>query len=88
MSAIMGLRQRIISEIYDEHTDKVVNREIVNDKEIKKPKYIDDLGHNHKEQIDMLQNIQDTFLFTQSILITPELCVLCGGNTTKAGHTS
>ena len=30
----MGLRQRIISEVYDEQTDKVVNREIINDKEI------------------------------------------------------
>jgi len=39
----MGLRQRIISEIYDEQTDKVVNREIVQDKEIKKPKIIDDV---------------------------------------------
>ena len=83
----MGLRQRIISEVYDEQTDKVVNREIINDKEINKPKSIEDLGYNHKAQIDMLHNIQEAFLVTQSTLITPEACVVCGGKTNKAGHT-
>ena len=55
----MALRQRIISEIYDESNDKVVNREIITDKKIEKPTSIEELGYDHKEQIDLLQQIQD-----------------------------
>lgn len=73
----MGLRQRIVTEIYDEKDNKIVDREIVNDKPIKKPESIEDLGYNHKEQIDLLQHIQDTFLFT---LPNPQLYSILGNN--------
>ena len=36
----MGLRQRIVTEIYDEKDNKIVDREIINDKPIKKPESI------------------------------------------------
>ena len=76
----MGLRQRIVTEIYDEKNNKIVNREIINDKPIKKPEIIDDLGYNHKEQIDILQNIQDIFLGTQSTTLVSETCEKCGSS--------
>ena len=45
----MALRQKIISEIYDEKNNKVVDRKIIEEKPIKIPTEIDDLGYNHKE---------------------------------------
>ena len=59
----MGLRQRIESEIYDEKASKVVDRQIIADKKIENPKQIDDLGYDHQEEISILQEIQDAFLF-------------------------
>lgn len=81
----MGLRQRIISEIYDESNDKVVNREIIKDKAIERPEVMDDVGYSHKEQIEILQNIQDNFLLTQTPMMVSEKCKLCGSRTTKGG---
>ena len=40
----MVLRQRIVSEIYDEKDNKIVDRKIIEDKEIKSPQKIDDIG--------------------------------------------
>ena len=68
----MVLRQRIISEIYDESNDKVVNREIIQDKAIKRPEVIEDLGYNHKEQIDILREVQNDFFFC-SICISQDI---------------
>jgi hypothetical protein len=65
----MGLRQRIVSETYDEKDNKIVDREIINDKPIKKPESIGDLGYNHKEQIDLLQHIQDSFFLLKQPLL-------------------
>ena len=53
----MTLKQRIVSEIYDEKDNKVVDRKIIIDKKIEKPEKIDDLGYDHKEQISILQEI-------------------------------
>lgn len=81
----MGLRQRIVSEIYDEKDSKVVDRQIIKDKKIENPKKIDDLGYNHEEQISLLQEIQDSFLFNQTKLIAPESCPKCGSRVVKGG---
>jgi hypothetical protein len=82
----MGLRQRIISEVYDEKDNKIVDRKIIVDKEIKKPEKIEDLGYDHKEQINILQEIQDAFLFTQSTLIISNKCSTCGSRVIKSGY--
>ena len=68
----MALRQRIISEIYDEKNNKVVDRQIIEDKKIDTPKVIDNVGYNHREQIAILQEIQDIFLLNQSKLISDQ----------------
>ena len=65
----MSLRQRIVSEIYDEKDNKIVDRKIITDKKIENPEKIDDLGYDHKEQISILQEIQDVFLFNQTKLM-------------------
>ena len=41
----MSLRQRIISEIYDEQDNKVADRQIIEDKKIETPKEIDNIGY-------------------------------------------
>ena len=85
----MTLRQRIISEIYDERDNKVVDGRIIEDKKIETPVKIDDLGYNHQEQIKIIQEIQGAFLFSQSKLITPpERCYKCGERVNKSGYTS
>ena len=83
----MGLRQRIISEIYDEKDNKVVDKQIIEDKKIETPKKIDDIGYNHLEQIAILQEIQDVFLANQSKLLNPESCPQCGSRVAKGGCT-
>ncbi|MDC0865063.1 ISKra4 family transposase [Rickettsiaceae bacterium] len=83
----MALRQRIISEIYDETNNKVVDRQIIEDKKIESPKAIDNVGYNHGEQIAVLQEIQDIFLLNQSKLLSPDSCPQCGSNVAKGGHT-
>ncbi len=82
----MGLRQRIISEIYDEKDNKVVDRQIIIDKEIPKPKKIDEVGHDQKEQIEILQKIQDAFLLTQTSMMAPEKCPTCGSRVVREGY--
>lgn len=81
----MGLRQRIISEIYDEKDNKVVDRQIIKDKKIETPEKIDDLGYNHQEQISILQEIQDAFLLSQSKLMFPAVCPKCNSKVIKRG---
>lgn len=82
----MALRQRIVSEIYDERNNEIVYRQIIQDKAIKKPKKIEELGYNHKEQISMLQLIQDTFLNEQQKTLILKECNICGSKVSKAGR--
>ena len=81
----MALRQRIISEIYDEKNNKVVDRQIIEDKKIETPKEIDNIGYNHGEQITILQEIQEIFLLNQSQLLSPDSCPQCGSKVAKGG---
>lgn len=83
----MTLKQRIVSEIYDEKDNKVVDRKIITDKKIEKPEKIDDLGYDHKEQISMLQEIQDVFLFNQTKLTALLNCPKCGSRVIRRGNT-
>ncbi|MFK7973976.1 MAG: ISKra4 family transposase [Rickettsiaceae bacterium] len=83
----MTLRQRIISEIYDEKDNKIVDRQIIEDKKIETPKEIDNIGYNHGEQIAILQEIQDIFLVNQSKLLSPDSCPQCGSRVAKGGCT-
>ncbi|WP_162902410.1 hypothetical protein, partial [Facilibium subflavum] len=62
----MALKQRIVTEIYDDQTQDIVHREVTEEKVIKSPKSIDDLGYNHTEQIEILHRVQDNYLKFQS----------------------
>ena len=83
----MALRQRIVSEIYDEKDNKIVDRKIIIDKKIENPEKIDDLGYDHKEQISILQEIQDVFLFNQTKLMALLSCPKCGSRVIRRGSS-
>lgn len=85
----MAIKQRIISEVYNDQTQEICHREIIKDKVIDSPKEIDDIGYNHPEQIELIQGIQDAFLLSQmSLLDVGQQCPHCGSPTSKAGATS
>ena len=84
----MALRQRIVSEIYDEKNNEIVDRQIIQDKEIRKPEKIEEIGYNHEEQISMLQLIQDAFLKEQQSTLILKECNICGSKVSKAGTIS
>ncbi|WP_440683896.1 hypothetical protein [Cysteiniphilum halobium] len=65
----MTIKQRIISEVYNDQTQEIYHREIIKDRVIELPKDIDGVGYNHTEQMQLLQGIQDAFLFAQMSLI-------------------
>ena len=82
----MALKQRIISEIYDDQTGNVYKRDVIEDKTIKSPKSIEDLGYNHEDQLKILKDIQEAFLKAQSeIFDLPEVCPECGSKMRKSG---
>ena len=82
----MALKQKIISQIYDDQTGEVLNTEIIEDRAIKSPKSIEELGYNHEEQINLLQKIQDTFLDSQiTIFPYPQSCPKCDTKLYKKG---
>jgi len=82
----MALKQRIISEIYNDQTGEILNQEIIEDKVIEPPKKIEDLGYDHQQQMTLLQRIQDSFLGAQSnIYDLPNRCEACGSEMRNYG---
>ena len=63
-----------------------MDRQIIQDKAIKKPEKIEELGYNYKEQISILQLIQDTFLNEQQKTLILKECNICGSKVSKAGR--
>jgi len=83
----MALKQRIVTEIYDDQTKSIVHREITEEKVIKSPKSIEDLGYNHEEQIEILHRIQDNYLtFQSNIYELPSTCSACGSEMKNYGN--
>ena len=82
----MEKTQRIISEIYDKKSGKIIKRTVITEKTIIDPKKIDDMGYNQEEQIDLLQNTQDQYLLEMSTVMTENKdCPKCGSRTFKFG---
>ena len=82
----MALKQRIVTEIYDDQTQDIIHREVTEEKVIKSPKSIDDLGYNHEEQIEILQRIQDNYLqFQSTVYELADTCPTCGSEMRNYG---
>ena len=76
---------KVIVEVHNED-GSVANRAEVASHKLVAPKHIKNLGLNHLEQIDLLQNVLDGLLPQQIMLIEePEICPKCGKRTRKSG---
>lgn len=66
---------------------RFINKDIIISGEIKEPKEILDLGLRHKEQIEILQKIQDSILNKQSEYLKEDInyCPQCGNKLHKNG---
>lgn len=82
----MEKTQRIVSEIYDKKSGKIIKRTVITEKTIIDPKKIDDIGYNQEEQVDLLQNTQDEYLQEMSNVMTENKnCPKCGSKAYKSG---
>jgi hypothetical protein len=82
----MEKTQRIVSEIYDRKSGKIIKRTVITEKTIIDPKKIGDIEYNQEEQIDVLQNVQDDYLNEMSQVMTEnKTCPKCGSKTYKSG---
>ena len=79
------MKQRIISEIYDENTGEIISQVTIMDKVIEEAKEMDQLGFTRKDSIEILKNIQEEYLKEQSKLLHPKKCPHCGAKTRLYG---
>lgn len=79
---------KVVVEIHNED-GSVDNRTEIASHKLSAPKHIKELGLDHLEQIDLLQNVIDSLLPNQVMLIEePEKCPKCGKKTHKHGTFS
>jgi len=78
---------RIITEHYDTTTGIILSSRIIDDREVKKPVDMVDLGYLHKEQINILLLLQDFKLNHQADLLNSNdvKCPKCSSKTYKYG---
>lgn len=84
----MDYEVRIIVEKVSVSTQEVVKRDTVKTYNLQCPKSIFDLGLGHREQISLLQKVQDALLAEQSALIDSDntVCPSCGKKLRKDGY--
>ncbi|MCP4764298.1 MAG: transposase family protein, partial [archaeon] len=84
----MDYMLRVIVEKVDLKTKDVVSRNTVEEREIKQPKKIIELGLLHEDQINLLKKIQQLILEEQSLTIScgEQHCPNCGFKLKKNGY--
>lgn len=84
----MSNKYRVIVELYSESNPSVVERKVVDEKNIEPVETIYDLGLRHKDQVRFLQNLQDVILSTQSKYLRENIkfCPKCGHKVNKQGY--
>ena len=67
--------------------EKVVSEKLIKEVEVKMAKTILDLGFRHKEQVEIIGNIQEEYIPLQASKLSNkyEKCEKCGGKTRKDG---
>ena len=76
---------RLISQYYDRTSGEVLESIIFHDEELKKAETLNQLGHTHVEQIDLLQKIQEFKIKHQIVLNSIDTCPNCQSRTQKSG---
>lgn len=84
----MSSKYRVVVELYSDSNPDVVERKVVDDKEIAPVKSIYELGLRHKEQINLLQKLQDVVLTSQTKYLKEDIkfCPKCGHKVCKQGY--
>ncbi len=59
---------RLISQYYDSTSGEIIESIIFHDEELKKAETLNQLGHTHVQQIDLLQKIQEFKIKHQIVL--------------------
>jgi len=79
---------RFVAEEVSCKTEEVLYREELKEKIIISPKTIMELGMSHREQIDLVENAQNTILKSQSKYLDDGVnnCQECGSKLQKNGH--
>lgn len=85
---IMACKLRIVIEKVDTETNKVTQKTTLSTVNVKKPEAIIDLGLRHREQIDLLKQIQQTVVDEQYAVIAdePQRCQKCKVLLKKNGY--
>lgn len=84
----MSNKYRVVIELYSDSNPDLIERKVVDEKNISSVKTIYDLGLRHKEQIGLLQKLQDTVLTSQIKYLKEdiEFCPKCGNKVCKQGY--
>lgn len=83
----MSQGYRVVIETFDLKDDGINSRQIIKSQAISEPKSLEQLGFNHKEQIELLHQIQDILISNQSELIQTETeCPKCRAKTNSSGN--
>ncbi len=76
---------RLISQYYDSTSGEIIESIIFHDEELKKAETLNQLGHTHVQQIDLLQKIQEFKIKHQIVLNALDTCPVCQSKTQKSG---
>lgn len=76
---------RLISQYYNRTSGEVIESIIFHDEELKKAEMLNQLGHTHVEQIDLLHKIQAFKIKHQIVLNSLDTCPICQSKTHKSG---
>jgi len=77
---------KIIAQLVDEQTGKVIEQQVVQQKHVSLPPTFDDFGLRHKQQVELIKNSQDFLLkFECKLLSTDITCPHCGSKPRKQG---
>ena len=84
----MSEKYRVVIEVYSSSSPNKVTRKVIDEKDIKPVESICDLGLRHKEQIDLLEKVQQQILNQQSKYLREDIdfCPKCGCKVIKRGH--
>lgn len=82
----MSHRIKIIAQLEDTKTGKIIEEQLVQQKEVELPVEIDDFGLRHKQQVELIKNSQDFILKFECKLFSENItCPKCGGKPHKQG---
>lgn len=83
----MEMSVRVVLEFYNSNSGEVTESKVIRDDKIKRPVKINELGYLHREQIEILESVQNFKIKHESVLINQEIsnCPLCGKKPKSSG---